>query len=190
MARSYRFHLECCCRHILHRQSTKRPMPEKHEIFISFIHEERWVAEAVKNLIEKSYKGYGVFMANEWEIFAGEDWFQRIRESLDAASIIILMLSKQSVTRPWVNFEAGAAWFTNKHVIPVCYGGISKSTLPKPYGNLQALDLRSDIHYLLRSVSRYLPMPTISPPPVFDQASDPDYKTVLGALDQLELDMQ
>jgi len=57
-----------------------------------------------------------------------------------------------------VNFEAGAAWLTDKHVIPACFKGLSKEKLPKPYSSLQAINLNeaADQCYLLHSVCHYL----------------------------------
>ena len=104
------------------------------QVFISFVHEEQAVAVAVQHLLEKRLGSETVFLsADEWQIHAGEIWLDRIRQELDEARVVILMLSTRSVARPWVNFEAGAAWLTGKIVIPVCYGGLSPGTLPKPY---------------------------------------------------------
>src|SRR6185437_12206889 len=128
------------------------------DIFISFIHEEEEVAKAVSDYLQALVPDAKVFLASDkWQIYAGEDWLKKICEALQNARIVILMLSKRSVARPWVNFEAGAAWLGGKHVIPVCFKGLSKGKLPKPYSSLQALDLhdRSDQRYLLRSVCHY-----------------------------------
>jgi hypothetical protein len=68
------------------------------------------------------------------------------------------MLSTNSLREPWVNFEAGGAWLAGKVVIPICFGGVSKENLPKPYSNLQALNLRDDYIYLVTSLRHHLPM--------------------------------
>ncbi len=47
------------------------------------------------------------------------------------------------MNRLWVNFEAGGAWFSgDKKLIPVCIGGLSPARLPKPYSNIQGIDLQ------------------------------------------------
>jgi hypothetical protein len=68
------------------------------------------------------------------------------------------MLSDESVKRPWVNFEAGIAWTRKIPIIPVCLGGLTKDSLPKPYSSLQAVDLQQfgDDEYLAKSVAHYL----------------------------------
>jgi hypothetical protein len=79
-----------------------------------------------------------------------------------AAEIVILMLSQRSVARPWVNFEAGAAWLADKKVIPVCYGNLSKNALPHPYSAIQALNLQSEAYYLVKSVNHQLNLDPLS----------------------------
>lgn len=134
------------------------------EIFISFIHEEQAVASVVQELLRVHLGNKNVFMASDpWQIFAGEDWLDRMREELLPAKVIVLMLSAQSVARPWVNFEAGAAWFSGKKIIPACFGGLTKDTLPKPYSDIQALDLPNEAYYLIRSVAYHLK--AVPPPP-------------------------
>jgi hypothetical protein len=59
-----------------------------------------------------------VFLASDKsQIYAGDLWLQKIKEALSAAEIVVLMLSRRSVARPWVNFEAGAAWMVDKKII-------------------------------------------------------------------------
>lgn len=134
-------------------------------IFISFIHEEQAVAAAVQRLLRAHLRGENAFLsADEWQIFAGQQWLDRIKEELRPARVVILMLSPRSVERPWVNFEAGAAWLTGKAIVPACFAGLSKGTLPKPYSNIQALDLPEDAYYLVRSTAHHLNL--IAPPPI------------------------
>src|SRR5438874_13773869 len=111
--------------------------------FISFIHEEERVAMAVKNLLrDKLGHAHNIFLsADNWQVRAGEDWFERVREELDRARVVVLLLSPNSISRPWINFEAGAGWLARKSIIPVCFGGLQRGNLPRPYSNFQALDL-------------------------------------------------
>ena len=79
------------------------------------------------------FLGLDAFMSTDRsQVFAGVVWLDKIRQSLEEAELVILMLSKRSVGRAWVNFEAGATWLTRKPIIPVCYGNMSKERLPHP----------------------------------------------------------
>ena len=136
------------------------------QVFISFVHEEENFAKAVQQFLKDKLDNQSVFMsADKWQVIAGEIWLDRIQQELDSAKVVILMLSQKSVGRPWVNFEAGAAWLTGKVIIPACFCELTKGNLPKPYSNIQALDLPNDIYYLVRSVAHYLGFP-IAPPPI------------------------
>jgi hypothetical protein len=138
------------------------------DIFISFIHEDEKVAEGVKRFLnEKLRIKSEVFLASDkWAIYAGEDWLKRIKEELTSAKVVVLLLSKASIGRPWVNFEAGAAWLADKAIIPVCFGDLLKDATPKPYSNIQALSLDDDDgpYYLVTSIHHHLDSP-IPPPP-------------------------
>lgn len=134
-------------------------------VFISFANEDRSVAEAVKRIIEHDLRlpaGDVFIITDRSQVIAGADWLRKIREALTSVEVVILMMSARAVTRPWVNFEAGAAWLADKHVIPVCYGNMMKGKLPAPYSTLQALNLPWEEEYLVSSVAerlgvRYLP---------------------------------
>jgi hypothetical protein len=92
------------------------------------------------------------------QVYAGEKWIDRIMDELKKAKVVLLMLTNTSVKRPWVNFEAGAAWTREIAIVPVCFRGLTKDDLPKPYSSLQAVDLKAygDDEYLARSVAHYL----------------------------------
>lgn len=155
------------------------------DVFISFIHEEEKIASGVQRFLQKKLNNRDIFLSSDqWQIFAGEIWLDRIRQELETAKVVILLLSDRSVERPWVNFEAGAAWLPRKAVIPVCYGGLSKGALPKPYSDMHALNLREDPYYLVSSLARHLGWQL--PPLPFFGPLDADFKIVIDALDQLE----
>lgn len=151
-------------------------------VFISFIHEDQKIAEAVQALLREQLRTKDVFVSSDqWQVFAGEDWLHRIHGELGSAKVVVLLLSPRSVERPWVNFEAGAAWISEKPLVPVCFGGLSKSALPKPYSSLQALDLRQEPYYLVSSVAHHI---GVSAPPPFWPGDGGPCARLLEALDK------
>jgi len=161
------------------------------DVFISFIHEEEKVATAFQRFLQKKVDKKKIFLsADQWQIFAGEVWLDRIRQELESTKVVILLLSPRSVKRPWVNFEAGAAWLTKKALIPVCFNGLLKDNLPKPYSGFQALNLKDEAYYLVRSVVHYLDhpgLPSIPPLPFWDDDTDlQELKRVLGEEEKSE----
>jgi hypothetical protein len=135
-------------------------------IFISFVHEDQWVAERVKALLEEVLNlEKDVFLSGDKRmVYAGDMWLEKIKAGLTDAKVVILMLSKRSMSRPWVNFEAGGAWLTNKVIIPCCYGTQTKGTLPHPYSSIQALDLADEMDFLVQSVHHHLGLLIPLPP--------------------------
>jgi hypothetical protein len=130
------------------------------DIFISFIHEESETAEALQRFVNQMLSGQAkAFLSSDkFQIYAGELWLERIFKELSAAKVVLLLLSERSVTRPWVNFEAGAGWLTDKKIIPVCIKDLTKENLPKPYSSLQSIDLKytDEQLYLIRSIAHHL----------------------------------
>jgi hypothetical protein len=139
------------------------------DIFISFIHEDEKAAEGLKRFLQEKLGIHNqVFLASDkWAIYAGEDWLRKIKDALASAKVVILLLSKKSIGRPWVNFEAGAAWLTDKAIIPVCFGDLKKNALPKPYSNIQAVSFEDDDgpYYLVTSIFHHLKPGGLPPPP-------------------------
>lgn len=131
------------------------------DVFISFVHEDKAIAEAVKRILEYELRPQvKVFMTTDQsQMLAGDDWLKRIKEELTRASIVMLMMSRRSIQKPWVNFEAGAAWIMGKRVIPVCFGNQSKASLPHPYSQWQAVQIPDDERYLVNTVAGALGIP-------------------------------
>jgi TIR domain len=130
------------------------------DVFISFIHEQGVYAEAVQAFVTQMLGPVAkpFLSSDKLQVYAGEKWIDRIMDELKEAKVVILMLSEESVKRPWVNFEAGAAWTRDIVTIPVCFGGLRKEELPKPYSSLQAVDLETfeDAEYLAVSIAHHL----------------------------------
>lgn len=103
-------------------------------VFISHITPEKEVAIAFKELIEESFLNMiEVFVSSDGEsINMGQRWLESITVALKKCSIEIVLCSPQSVQRPWINFEAGAAWIRDIPVIPLCHSGMEPSKLPVP----------------------------------------------------------
>lgn len=133
------------------------------DVFISFIHEEAEWAEGVQRFISMvlDFSSVPFLSSDQSQVLAGDKWLDRIMDELKDTKVVLLMMSKESVKRPWVNFEAGAAWTREKIIIPICFGGLDKGNLPKPYSSIQAidLDLKDDHEYLARSIAHHLGRP-------------------------------
>jgi len=117
----------------------------KKVFFISHIADEHAEASRAKEFLEKTFgQAIEVFLASSWDsIPPGDDWFKRIEEAIETCTIMLVLSSTESVGRPWILFETGAAWFSKKKVIPVCHRGMTPSALPEPIRRLQAVDINA-----------------------------------------------
>jgi hypothetical protein len=154
------------------------------KIFISHVHEEGAVSMALTEYL-RACQLASFLSSDSWQIMAGERWFDRIVKELDDAATVILMLTPKSVNRPWISFEAGWAWAKATPTIPVCFGGLDKGSLPRPYSDIQAVNLRTDHFKLAKDCMEYMAVRdhspiTFLPPPNLDE------RNLISALDKFE----
>ena len=114
------------------------------KVFISHIAEEAELASVLKDWIESTFLGQVDVFVSGHDISSGEQWFRRLGEELTDAKAMLVLCSERSVSRPWINFEAGAGHVKGVPVIPICYMGVSKDTLPAPLFFFQALDVGAE----------------------------------------------
>src|SRR5438128_1738843 len=78
------------------------------DVFISHIHEEQAQAKALQTYLFYRMQATSFLASNVWDLVGGEDWLARIRKELRGCRMMLSLLSSQSITRPWIHFEAGA----------------------------------------------------------------------------------
>lgn len=112
-------------------------------VFISHIHEDSAIAAALENFITTVLlNGVEIFnTSNRKSLKPGDAWGELIINNISSCAVALIIATPQSVTSPWVNFESGGAWISKRRVIPCCARGMRKSSLPKPLGDLHALEI-------------------------------------------------
>lgn len=144
-------------------------------IFISHIAEEAPLAAILKRSIAKHFLGaVDVFVSSDTEsIAAGDNWLKSIEQALERASIMLALCSPASVRRPWINFEAGAAWMKPIPIIPMCHSGLQPKDLPMPFAVLQAVTAGSanGLRYVYLRVGQTagLLLPDIDPKSILNE---------------------
>ncbi len=113
--------------------------------FISHITEEREVGSALKTALARDFLGMlDVFVSSDGaSIAAGDDWLKSVDEALRKTDLMMILCSPTSIRRPWINFEAGAAWIRKIPIIPLCHSGLRPGDLPMPLSSRQGLLLSS-----------------------------------------------
>ena len=131
---------------------------DKIDVFISHITEEKDTALCLKEFLRESL-GWGlhVFVSSDYESIAGGDiWFTTIVDALKASLVEIVLLSPDSVDRPWINFEAGVGIGKGSPVIPVVVHGLERGNVGHPLSSLQirSLEDEENVRALLRDVGK------------------------------------
>lgn len=111
----------------------------KPTVFISHITEEGEVARDLKNFIEREFlRSVEVFASSHEEsIMLGDEWLTAIKASVSKCGLMVVICSPISVTRSWINFEAGAGWVRGIPVVPMCHSGLTPEQLPVPLNTQQ-----------------------------------------------------
>jgi hypothetical protein len=112
-------------------------------VFISHITEEAGTAERLKEVLRRDFLGLlSVFVSSDTEsIAAGEEWLRSIDSALRESSVLLILCSRTSILRPWINFEAGAAWMRAIPLVPLCHQGLEPRDLPMPLSLRQGIAL-------------------------------------------------
>jgi hypothetical protein len=111
------------------------------DVFLSHAATDSLLADVLRAALLASRSELKVFVASRpGDIPPGEDWLDSIRGKLRAANTYVILVTPESLGRPWVWFETGAAWMSGKRVIPVV-AGVAKGELPLPLSSYQAIDL-------------------------------------------------
>ena len=99
-------------------------------------------AAFLKTELERLASGISVFVASRpGDIPTGSDWLKEIHGNLRLADAFLFLLTPRSVERPWVWYEAGAAWFSDKRRIHVATAGLDRGDIPYPLGAIQTLQI-------------------------------------------------
>lgn len=132
----------------------------KPTVFISHITEEKEIAKSVKEFLESRFlKTINVFASSHEEsLKLGDDWMGTIKKSMKDCKLIIVLCSPLSITRPWINFEAGAGWVRDIPVIPLCHSGLTPGKLPVPINSFQGgiLNKQEDISKVFKRIAEIL----------------------------------
>jgi hypothetical protein len=111
-------------------------------VFLSHVSEEAPEARALKKALEKGMPGVDVFVSAV-DIHLGQAWLKEIDKAMTGAKAVLALCSRNSVRRPWLNFESESGWSKRLPVVPICHKGMRKEQLPDPMHIFQAIELTS-----------------------------------------------
>ena len=125
------------------------------EVFISHISEESPVALVLQKHLALAFgNDFPIFVSTDKQsIDTGTQWYQEIIKSLKDAKAVVVILSQESQTRTWINFEAGFAVGSDAGVILIRLSRLASSQLGFPLAGLQVLSV-DDIPEILEAIAK------------------------------------
>lgn len=142
-------------------------------LFVSHISEEAKVAALLREMLEEDFLHMVTFFTSSdiGSIGAGQEWLGAIGRAMDEARLVLVLCSRASVHRPWVQFEVGAAWMKGVPIVPVCHSGLRVADLQMPLSLRQGVELgtQAGLERLYAAVAKELGLPRT--PPLRDAAA-------------------
>jgi len=132
------------------------------KIFISHAVANKNIARSLAEALEATKEKVTTFLASRpGDIRADEDWLDGIKRALQEADAYIIILTPESVLRPWINFEAGAALFFKRRLVFVRIQTLSTDDIPLPMNSRQvyAIDVKEQLIAVFDSIGLSLADP-------------------------------
>ena len=101
------------------------------QVFVSYSHSEadsEWVRQFAQSLEQR---GFSVWL-DETQMHFGDRFREAIEQGLRGSDIIVSLVTPQSITRPNLFFDLGAALGMGKRVIPIVPKDLDLALLPQP----------------------------------------------------------
>ena len=125
-------------------------------VFLSHTQFDSDLAIHLKKVLKVAFSDVDVFVSSDpTDLPPGVKWPQTIQDALKEAQVLVILATRRSLARPWVWFEAGTFWFSNRRIMPICFGDIRKEELPSPLRDLQAVQANdaNELRELFDSIS-------------------------------------
>lgn len=152
---------------------SKRP-----QVFVSYAEADRAIARQVSGTLQSA----GLLAWNDaWELAPGDSVVKRIQESLSSSDMLLVLLSRSSVTSRWVRSELSAALSMElrERAITVIPALIEDCDIPPLLADKVYIDLRGDLGPALRRlVSQIGSAPDLD----FSKLDQHAYESLVAAL--------
>jgi hypothetical protein len=122
-------------------------MPKSGGVFISHITDEAPIADALKVYLQRCFgPALRVFVSSDYvSIPTGDEWHRAILGGIREASVFVVLLSRESVERRWINFESGFAWGSDVKILPLTIRGFRPGDVGSPLSQLHIRTLVDEL---------------------------------------------
>jgi hypothetical protein len=128
------------------KKTPRRQTGNPYTVFVSHATADKWIAKRICDAIEQT--GAATFR-DDRDIEGGDSIPDKIRTQLLQASELLVLMTPNSVNRPWVLLEIGAFWGRkgNSRIVPVLYL-VDVSNIPEHIASIKAVHLNDLDAYL------------------------------------------
>lgn len=114
---------------------------QKFSIFLSHVNVESRLADLIKRHLVRDFIGLvEVFESSDHlSVPAGTKWLTEVMEALQRANLHLILCSQDATSRPWIQFEAGAAHLRQIPIVPLCHGDLTCAQLPVPLSEYEGI---------------------------------------------------
>ncbi|MEL7147452.1 MAG: toll/interleukin-1 receptor domain-containing protein [Bacteroidota bacterium] len=155
----------------------------KHRLFISHYSGDKEISNAIGSLLSRvSLCQIEPWFSSDESQFGGlkpgEIWFNSILKKIEQSKMVIVLLTPNSIQKPWIYYESGIGQALEQcEIVPVCIG-LNVNDVQAPLGLYQCYQL-SDYRALKEFVSKVLNMFDI---PFDEDAFENTLKNVVSTL--------
>lgn len=113
------------------------------KVFLSHLSVESKLAELLQGHIEQDFIGLvDVFASSDrLSIPVGTPWLDKVMKGLEDSRMHLILCSPESIKRPWIHYEAGAARLRKLPAVPLCHSELTHEQLPVPLSEGQGVQL-------------------------------------------------
>lgn len=135
---------------------SQKPKSKRYSVFVSHATADKWIATILCEKIEEA--GADTFR-DDRDIAGGDDIPEEIRRQIVRSNELVVLLTPESVDRPWVLLEVGAAWGRRRNariVAVLCH--VEVDTIPDVITSKKAVpinDLDAYFKELKRRVDKH-----------------------------------
>jgi hypothetical protein len=136
--------------------------PQEQNIFLSHSSDDKLVAQYLSDRLLELVPQSRVFLASRpGDIPVGAEWLEIIKEKLTQSSAYLVLLTETSIERPWVQFETGAAWMSERQLVTVTAGPLKKTDIAMPLAAFQlySLSIPEEARHVFEALGGQLPNP-------------------------------
>jgi len=120
-------------------------------VFISHSTKDRWIARQIAKLLEAA--GDIKTFLDERDIKVGDSIPESIRTNIQQCNEFLVLLTRNSLNRPWVLIEISAAWGQGKRIIAIV-DKVAPEEMPEIMLPYKAVDLNDLEEYIRQVVER------------------------------------